>query len=1105
MSTFGIRLFCAAFLLCSCGFFQQSHASRDAVFGLCDVDDVISARNGSLVVTKGVDCTKVILAPPGWRIKFTLYEIRNFDAVTSIHDGGTVVDTRKYDYGKGFNVPTSGPPVYYSSSNALLVHTAKISSRNPKFNATFEMFTHSRDNCLCPPTMNAETVCTFPIENTRFFYSDEDLKKTCTASCKPGHGTGVYKLDHSFNFVRSIVMNCQIGTPSWVPNRDAPTFDPELVSCTNVLPATQVFSVYKFAYANIACNELNKTAIQSSFYLFLVNNKSTSYSGECFKQPIGNCTVSEPVLLTCVPKENKNDSLITIDIQDNVEIAENTTVTQELFNSLNNDFASSNFHDKVERYVKNDLVINNVAAVNFQHSGFYTNCPTNQVTTSESPRKCISCPLHNFKKFYPKHFSSTCEKCPADQRRLLNESMCVNGTKVYPSKPSNTYCVHKCPLGKFFSNESGICEWCDYGFFQNSTTNLNPVCHPCPDGNTTAFVGAKSEKNCMYRCSEGQFTKFPSCFNCNIGYYMPYKGNRFSKCFKCPPGNTTLIEGTANKTDCVDQCSLGEYFNISLGACVLCPNNTYQDEQGPGNTRSCKTCPANTVTLTTGSSSKTACLGPCSAGEYLDVKVRQCKQCPIGRYDDSNQTNFMCKRCPEYKITENKGSNNVTQCTYNCKKGEFFNLTSKACEKCANMTYQDNIGQDSCKPCVGNTFTLKLGSKRCIAPCSRGKFLNKSVEACQDCPHGYFQNKTDYVLTMCSPCPLDNYADKLGSHVCTACPKGGLTLVTAATGESECIELCDRGYYLNKALRSCEKCLKGYYQDKQEYRNESCTMCPSANLTTLESGAKSEEDCVGYCASSPCRNGGKCSNLDNDFNCSCPDHLAGKQCQSITDIKNADIMEISVQFTTLVWNNNLSSHDSREFMKLASQIENAVRDEFKNDVTLRTVKVKEFTPGSVISELQFHYVAGTEFKNPFDTLTSAAADGKIGSFPVNASSINIANYTCGTPLGMENGRIPDNAISSGNRNNYHPFKNARLNHNGPGWTPQVLYIKDAYLQVDFGEVVQLTGIATQGSSYDGGQWLRAYYFTYSIDGVKWLEYRERPKVPKVSLEYCFYC
>ncbi len=1111
MGTFGMRFFGAVILLFCCGVFQNGQAADDAVFGLCDVGDVISARNGSLVPSKGKDCTRVILAPRGWRIKFTLYEIAMYGTVTSIHDGGTVVGTLKREFLGGVGV--GSPLVFYTSSNALVVHTDQSSSNDNKFNATFEMLPHLPDKCACPPTVNAQqTVCSFKQEDQ--FYHDTRLTKTCTTTCESKHATLVFTFPFGQpNYLSFFNMACSefvgLNKPTWVSN-NFPQFDPNLVSCTKVIPVTEVFSVYKFQYSNIPCSKLNKTAIENEVYLFLVNNKSALYVGECYKKPFGNCTVLKPVLVTCSASNNPNNSLVVMNVQDNIEMAENETMTRKLFDTLYDD-VSSNLKDKLQRYVTNDLVVNNATAINFQRELDYTGCPTtNHVAAGipeEYPRKsCISCPLHTYKQFYPLFYYSACQKCPSHKRRLLNESMCVNGTQVYP-KPSNTYCIHKCALGKFFNNVSGLCEWCDYGFFQNSTTALNPICQQCPASNTTAFVGARSEKDCMYKCRKGQFAKFPSCFDCDIGYYMPYEGNRFAKCYKCPTGNTTLNVGTANETGCVDQCTLGEYFNITLGICVVCPNNTYQNETKPSNTRSCKTCPANSVTLSTGATSITACLGPCSAGEYLDVKLLRCNKCPVNTYnDEGNQTYFMCKQCPKHKITLQEGSNNISQCIYTCSKGEFFNLTSKTCEKCLNNTYQDNIGQSSCKKCSGNMFTLKPGSKTCIAPCNLGEFLNKSAEACQNCSVGYFQNETNYVSAMCLACPLDYYTDTLGSRGCTACPNGEVTVITAAKVMSECIERCGRGYYLNKTLQSCEKCSKGFYQDQQGYRYELCVKCASANLTTLESGAKSAEECVGYCASSPCLNGAKCTNVENDFNCTCPKHLAGKQCQTIIDSNNTDTMKISVQFTKLVWNNNLSDPDSREFMELANQIENAIRGEFKNDATLRTVKVDKFTRGSVISDLEFNYVAGTEFNNPLDTLTSVVADGKIGNLTVNSSSLDIVGYTCGTPLGMENGRIPDSAITSAHQNNYHPFKNARLNYNGPGWTPIYRTAGDAYLQVDFGEVIQLTGIATQGSSYEGGNWLRLYHFNYSIDEKKWLEYGvPGPNRYKVSLGYSLYC
>ena len=1109
MAKCNVRLFTIAILLFCCAVFQVS-AAEQTVFGLCDVGDVIKASNGSIVFTKGNDCTKVILAPYGSRIKLILYEIKNFDAVTFIHDGGSRVGTLTKDYIKGEALGGSGPTTFYSSSNALLIHTDKITNtNNNKLNATFEMLPYSSDRCSCLPTVNAaKTVCSFPPhDNSGIFYHDKDeLYKKCITSCNMGHEI-IYKRQYSASSATtSCYYNIEAPKSSRVAtSTDFTSFNPNLVSCSHVIPATQVLFFYQFTYVDIPCSKLNITKVQSGIYNFLVSNKSNSYVGECYKNVLGNCTASKPVLATCsTPSDSPNNSLVKVEIRDNIEMADNVTMTLKRFDVL---YDSDNIRERVKYYVENDLIINNTTAINFQNAAYYSElatCSANHVLTGDDTavtRKpedfCISCPLHNYKYIYTISLDAWCQRCASNKHRPMNESQCVNGNQVYPS-PSDANCFHTCGLGKFFNNVSGICDWCDYGYFQNSTTSVNPVCLPCPDGNTTMFVGAQTENDCMMQCEKGQFAKYPSCFDCVIGYYMPYKGNSFSKCFKCPPGNTTLNKGTANHTGCVDQCTIGEYFNITQGNCVICPNNTYQDQKVTGNVRSCKTCPRNAVTMSTGATSITACLGPCSSGEYLDTQSRNCRKCPKHTYnDEGNQTSFTCKPCPQNKVTQTEGSTNISQCNYDCSEGTFFNLTSEQCENCSVNTYQDKIGQDSCKPCKGNSFTLKTGSTECIAPCNHGEFLNKLAEACQHCQIGYFQNRTNHTLDMCLPCPLDYFADELGSNNCTACPDGGITVVTAAKDSSECIERCSRGYYLNKTLKSCQKCAKGFYQDQNGYRDEWCVKCPSSNLTTLQPGAKSAEECVGYCVTIPCLNGAKCTNIDNGFNCTCPEYLEGNQCQTIADDDKADVMEISAKFTNFVWNNNLLNRDSEDFKKLAYQIESAIRDVFKNDSTFRTIKVDKFTQGSVISDFQVNYVAGTEFTNPFETIRAAAADGKIGNnLTVNSSSLNIVNYTCGTPLGMENGRIPDSAITSANPDNKHPFTNARLNHNGPGWTPD----KDAYLQVDFGEVVVLTGIGTQGSSYSGGNWLKSYHFNYSVDGNTWVEYKEDSSFHKVNFQ-----
>ncbi|XP_028407565.1 uncharacterized protein LOC114530190 isoform X2 [Dendronephthya gigantea] len=1105
MDAFKSSFFAGAIFLCCCGVFQNGLA-YGPIFGLCDVGDVITARNGSLVLSQGTDCTRIILAPLGWRVRFTIHEIALHDAETRIHDGGTRVGTLANNIGIGSSFSIA--LVFYTSSNALLVHTGRISSsvRN-KFNATFKMYPHPKEKCTCPPTVNTQqTVCSFPFpDNSGKFYSNaDDLRKECTTFCKSKHEIVEVKakfLGLTSTSTSTLGMVCHLHlvkpTSSWSDNgKEQLQFNPNLVSCTKLIPATQILSTYSFIYVNITCDKLDVQSIEHAVHNFLVQNRSASYIGECYKDTTGNCTVTPVLALCSVDTKNTKNSLVVLEIRDNVNLGSNETATREQFGILYNS-ALLNLKAKVQRYVTEDLSVNNTKAINSELHNFYetsSTCPANLATTDHdinvSPKKsCIMCPLHTFKLYNSRLRDSICQQCQSNQRRLYNESSCVNGSQDYP-EPSNLNCQHKCALGKFFNNDSGICDWCDFGYFQNSTTNLNPVCHRCPPGNTTSFVGARHITDCMQKCDKGQFAKHPLCLDCAIGYFMPYQGNRFHKCYKCPPGNTTLQVGTANENDCVDICTSGEYFNITQGVCVSCPNDTYQDEIKDSNMRSCKLCPPNSVTLSVGAKSLSDCLGPCSAGQYLDTTSRSCRPCPVNKYnDESNQTCFWCKQCPEHKITKHKGSTNISQCIYTCSKGEFFNITNTNCEMCPNNTYQDTEGQSSCKPCGGNTFTLKTGSKTCISPCSFGKFLNKVVELCQACPVGHFQNKSNYVATKCMPCPMDYYTGRLGSQNCTKCSNDGITIVTGATARSECIGRCEPGYFLNKTQRECQKCLKGFFQAQKKYRYESCIKCASANETTLESGAKSEEECVGYCASSPCLNGAGCLNIANDFNCTCPKYLTGKLCQDVVDSVNADKMDISMRFTNLIWNDNLSNPESKDFMEQTRQIESAVRGVLKSDATFRTVKVEKFSRGSVVSNLKINYVAGTVFTTPIDTLMKAAADGEIGNLTVDNSSLDIVNYTCGTPLGMENHRIPDSALSSANPDNYHPFTNARLNHNGPGWTPRVNRIEDAYLQVDFGEVVQLTGIATQGSSYSGGNWLKSYQFNYSIDSRQWAEYK----------------
>ena len=980
--------------------------------------------------------------------------------------------------------------IVVSTSNAVLIHIDKVTSKNTNVEIIYRMFQQPPERCLCLPVTHGETTCSFSSQ----FIREDSLDKKCSVVC------GQHRFIANRFFNHNFEMRCFMGDPEhdvhnkgkWhVTGQFETLLDDQLITCSRIFPATGLKIGYKFSYTNVSCQQVNDTAFDNKIRKYISSVESVANISQCFKsekpQDNINCSV-ESVNITC--KTNDRSAEVILTVRDNIINSTNETIAFQRYLRLYSVYyADIVTKQLLSTFINRNLTVNGTRATGtsyIYHRRPVEDCPQNaghKIDYNNGRYGCLNCPPN----FYDQIGVFPCKECENGTRRNRNEATCVRGPRSYP-QPSERYCKHTCDIGKYFNHNSSICEWCPYGSYQNSTTTFNPQCTLCPVGLTTGFTGARNISECINLCPAGSYLKYTQCLKCGVGYFMPNASNRLPKCYKCPAGYTTLGVGTVDR--CVKKCIVGEYFNMTLQNCTLCPNNTYQDEINDTNTRVCKKCLQNTTTASVGSTMFSDCLGPCTSGQYVDIASRKCSPCISDTYQDETQhVSFSCKSCGEYKITLTTASTNLSDCIYRCVKGEFFNLTSKSCEKCLISMYQDERGKAACKPCQGKTFTLKSGSERCISPCGLGEFLNKSAEKCMKCLEGSYQNISEYTSDICQHCPIDFYSDKTGQPNCTSCKNGGITLITGATSEAECIETCQPGYYLNKTVRRCQKCLKGFYQDKTGYRDEFCTKCKSANLTTLEDGAKSSEECVGYCASSPCFNGAICSNIENDFNCSCPTFLTGKQCSTIIDRNNSDTMEISIRFPDLIWNENLQSPESDDFKKLASRIEKIIQAEFKNDPTFRTVKVVGFLNGSVISDVQFAYVGGVSFVTPVDKLTTVVSNGTLGNLTVDTSSVTITNYTCSQPLGMVNRRIPDSAITSGLTSvKDHEPKNARLHHPGPGWAPIHLLSDEDYLQVDFLEELWLTGIATQGSSYYGGSWLNAFYIRISSNGQDWSYY-----------------
>ena len=103
-------------------------------------------------------------------------------------------------------------------------------------------------------------------------------------------------------------------------------------------------------------------------------------------------------------------------------------------------------------------------------------------------------------------------------------------------------------------------------------------------------------------------------------------------------------------------------------------------------------------------------------------------------------------------------------------------------------------------------------------------------------------------------------------------------------------------------------------------------------------------------------------------------------------------------------------------------------------------------------------------------------------------------YRCSLPLGLENGHVSDAAFSASSslQAKYAPAR-ARLNLQGSSkgfgaWCAKTNNGKQ-WLQIDFGELVQVTKVATQGQQ-NGNHWVTKFTLSYSMDGIHWAEYKE---------------
>ena len=98
-------------------------------------------------------------------------------------------------------------------------------------------------------------------------------------------------------------------------------------------------------------------------------------------------------------------------------------------------------------------------------------------------------------------------------------------------------------------------------------------------------------------------------------------------------------------------------------------------------------------------------------------------------------------------------------------------------------------------------------------------------------------------------------------------------------------------------------------------------------------------------------------------------------------------------------------------------------------------------------------------------------------------------------MGLQTGRLNNRMITASSQwDNYHAAFMARLNWNRKGRYMGAWSAKHnnryQYLQINFGKAAKIIRIATQGRA-DADQWVTQYYCMHSLDGIRFVEYKER--------------
>ncbi|GFS11689.1 contactin-associated protein like 5-4 [Elysia marginata] len=97
------------------------------------------------------------------------------------------------------------------------------------------------------------------------------------------------------------------------------------------------------------------------------------------------------------------------------------------------------------------------------------------------------------------------------------------------------------------------------------------------------------------------------------------------------------------------------------------------------------------------------------------------------------------------------------------------------------------------------------------------------------------------------------------------------------------------------------------------------------------------------------------------------------------------------------------------------------------------------------------------------------------------------------PVGVQDGRIPNNAMTASSSNSKRPPWQARVGRSASAWSPSIQNAVQ-WLQIDLGDYMTVTAVYTQGRQ-GSDEYVREYFIEYSDDALTWRRYTNQLGIP----------